>query len=171
MRDPVARFWAVEHVTMMILAVALGHVGRVLARKARQTAASAHGFAPAICFGLATIADDCRHAVARAPRRPAAVPRIIAALRLFTTETPALAWLALAIVAAIVEVSIPHFGVDLRQRRRGRRGGCRVPSASASRCRSSSFVVVLDRVARRCCGPRLVSAAGRARRAVAHRAR
>jgi membrane protein implicated in regulation of membrane protease activity len=29
----------------------------------------------------------------------------------FTTETPALAWLALAIVAAIVEVSIPHFGV------------------------------------------------------------
>ena len=30
---------------------------------------------------------------------------------MFTTETPALAWLALAIVAAIVEVSIPHFGV------------------------------------------------------------
>jgi membrane protein implicated in regulation of membrane protease activity len=29
----------------------------------------------------------------------------------FTTDTPALAWLALAIVAAIVEVSIPHFGV------------------------------------------------------------
>jgi membrane protein implicated in regulation of membrane protease activity len=28
-----------------------------------------------------------------------------------TTEAPALAWLALAIVAAIVEVSIPHFGV------------------------------------------------------------
>jgi membrane protein implicated in regulation of membrane protease activity len=28
-----------------------------------------------------------------------------------TTDTPALAWLALAIVAAIVEVSIPHFGV------------------------------------------------------------
>ena len=30
---------------------------------------------------------------------------------MFTTEAPALAWLALAIVAAIVEVSIPHFGV------------------------------------------------------------
>jgi membrane protein implicated in regulation of membrane protease activity len=29
----------------------------------------------------------------------------------FTTDAPALAWLALAIVAAIVEVSIPHFGV------------------------------------------------------------
>lgn len=30
---------------------------------------------------------------------------------MFTTDAPALAWLALAIVAAIVEVSIPHFGV------------------------------------------------------------
>jgi inner membrane protein len=29
----------------------------------------------------------------------------------FTTDAPALAWLALAILAAIVEVSIPHFGV------------------------------------------------------------
>ena len=29
---------------------------------------------------------------------------------MFTADTPALAWLALAIVAAIVEVSIPHFG-------------------------------------------------------------
>jgi membrane protein implicated in regulation of membrane protease activity len=29
----------------------------------------------------------------------------------FTTDAPALAWLALAIVAAIVEVSIPHFGM------------------------------------------------------------
>ena len=30
---------------------------------------------------------------------------------MFTTDAPALAWLALAILAAIVEVSIPHFGV------------------------------------------------------------
>lgn len=30
---------------------------------------------------------------------------------MFTIDAPALAWLALAIVAAIVEVSIPHFGV------------------------------------------------------------
>jgi membrane protein implicated in regulation of membrane protease activity len=29
----------------------------------------------------------------------------------FTIDAPAVAWLALAIVAAIVEVSIPHFGV------------------------------------------------------------
>jgi hypothetical protein len=34
MRDPVARFWAVEHITMMFGAVILAHVGRVLARKA-----------------------------------------------------------------------------------------------------------------------------------------
>ena len=53
MRDPVARFWAVEHVTTMILAVALGHVGRVLARRART--ARAARLRAAICFGLATI--------------------------------------------------------------------------------------------------------------------
>src|SRR5688572_16718579 len=29
MRDPVARFWAVEHITLMIAAVAVAHVGRV----------------------------------------------------------------------------------------------------------------------------------------------
>jgi membrane protein implicated in regulation of membrane protease activity len=29
----------------------------------------------------------------------------------FTTDVPALAWLALAIVSAIIEVSIPHFGM------------------------------------------------------------
>src|ERR1700681_2366121 len=34
MKDPVARFWAVEHLTMMLAAVVLAHVGRVLARKA-----------------------------------------------------------------------------------------------------------------------------------------
>ena len=34
MRDPVVRFWAVEHLTMMLSAVILVHVGRVLARKA-----------------------------------------------------------------------------------------------------------------------------------------
>jgi hypothetical protein len=33
MKDPVARFWAVEHITTMMLAVILTHVGRVLARK------------------------------------------------------------------------------------------------------------------------------------------
>src|SRR5262245_34190259 len=31
MRAPESRFWAVEHIAMMIVAVALAHVGRVLA--------------------------------------------------------------------------------------------------------------------------------------------
>jgi hypothetical protein len=34
MKDPVARFWAVEHVSAMFLAVIMAHLGRVLARKA-----------------------------------------------------------------------------------------------------------------------------------------
>jgi hypothetical protein len=33
MRDPMLRFWAVEHLTTMVSAVVLVHVGRVLARK------------------------------------------------------------------------------------------------------------------------------------------
>ena len=33
MKDPVARFWAVEHVTTMLFAVVIVHVGRVLSRK------------------------------------------------------------------------------------------------------------------------------------------
>lgn len=53
MRDPEARFWAVEHITMMIAAVALAHVGRVLARKAK-TPASART-RQLICFGLSTL--------------------------------------------------------------------------------------------------------------------
>src|SRR5262252_5910549 len=35
MRDPQLRFWAVEHATMMFVAVILVHVGRVLARNAK----------------------------------------------------------------------------------------------------------------------------------------
>jgi hypothetical protein len=35
MRDPTSRFWAVEHLTSMFVAVIAAHVGRVLARKAR----------------------------------------------------------------------------------------------------------------------------------------
>lgn len=34
MKDPTARFWAVEHVSAMFGAVIIAHVGRVLARKA-----------------------------------------------------------------------------------------------------------------------------------------
>ena len=53
MRDPVARFWAVEHITMMIVAIALAHVGRVLARKAKTPAAARRRLL--ICFGLSTL--------------------------------------------------------------------------------------------------------------------
>jgi hypothetical protein len=53
MRDPVARFWAVEHITMMLIAVILAHVGRVLARKARTP--SAERARMLIAFGLATL--------------------------------------------------------------------------------------------------------------------
>jgi hypothetical protein len=53
MRDPIARFYAVEHETIMIVAIALAHVGRVLARKA-STPASARTRA-LVCYGLATV--------------------------------------------------------------------------------------------------------------------
>jgi len=39
MRDPVARFWAVEHVGAMLFAVVMIHVGRILARHAMTMAA------------------------------------------------------------------------------------------------------------------------------------
>ncbi len=39
MRDSVARFWAVEHISLMLLAIILVHVGRVLGRKAALPAA------------------------------------------------------------------------------------------------------------------------------------
>ena len=53
MQDPVARFWAVEHGTMMLAAVVFAHLGRVLARKAK-TPGSART-RQLICFGLATL--------------------------------------------------------------------------------------------------------------------
>jgi hypothetical protein len=54
MRDPAARFWAIEHVSLMTLAVAAVHVGRVLARKARTPSSTRMRLL--IGFGLATIA-------------------------------------------------------------------------------------------------------------------
>jgi hypothetical protein len=51
MRDPILRFWAVEHFTMMFLAVILVHVGRVLARKTADPAKKRVRLL--ICFGLA----------------------------------------------------------------------------------------------------------------------
>ena len=54
MNDRVARFWAVEHISMMLMAVILVHVGRVLARKA--TTPGAKRTRLLVCFGLATLA-------------------------------------------------------------------------------------------------------------------
>ena len=53
MRDPVARFWAVEHVTMMVAAVVFAHLGRVLARKAATPAAKRTRLL--VCFGVSTV--------------------------------------------------------------------------------------------------------------------
>ena len=53
MRDPVLRFWAVEHLTMMLAAVILVHVGRVLARKTADVDKKRKRLL--ICFGLAVL--------------------------------------------------------------------------------------------------------------------
>jgi hypothetical protein len=53
MKDPAFRFWAVEHTTAMFAAIALAHIGRVLARKA--TTPTAKRTRLLICFGLATV--------------------------------------------------------------------------------------------------------------------
>jgi hypothetical protein len=53
MKDPVARFWAVEHITMMIVAVILAHVGRVLARNAKTPGSKRMRLM--VCFTLSTL--------------------------------------------------------------------------------------------------------------------
>ena len=53
MKDPVARFWAVEHLGTMLAAIVLAHVGRVLARRAATPAAKRTRLL--VCFGLATV--------------------------------------------------------------------------------------------------------------------
>ena len=53
MRDPVARFWAVEHVTMMVAAASFAHLGRVLARKAATPVAKRTRLL--VCFALSTV--------------------------------------------------------------------------------------------------------------------
>ena len=53
MKDPGLRFWAVEHTASMFAAIALAHVGRVLARKAATPAAKRTRLL--ICFGLAAV--------------------------------------------------------------------------------------------------------------------
>ena len=52
MKDPAARFWAVEHITMMMGAVIITHVGRVIARK--STSGDSRKMTLIICFGIAT---------------------------------------------------------------------------------------------------------------------
>ncbi len=51
MHDSTARFWAVEHPALMILAVVFGHAGRIAARRA---AAASRG--PLAWYGLAVLA-------------------------------------------------------------------------------------------------------------------
>ncbi len=53
MKDPTLRFWAVEHLATMFAAIALAHVGRVLARKAATPAAKRTRLL--VCFGLSTM--------------------------------------------------------------------------------------------------------------------
>jgi hypothetical protein len=53
MQNAQLRFWAVEHVTAMLAAVVLAHVGRVLARNARTP--SARRGRLLVCFGIATV--------------------------------------------------------------------------------------------------------------------
>jgi len=53
MKDPALRFWAVEHVASMFAAIALAHIGRVLARKASTAAAKRRHLLT--CFGLALV--------------------------------------------------------------------------------------------------------------------
>ena len=53
MRRADTRFYAVEHISAMIAAVALSHVGRVLARKAKDPAAKRTRLL--VTFGLATL--------------------------------------------------------------------------------------------------------------------
>lgn len=51
MKDPATRFWAVEHITMMLGAVILVHVGRILGRKAATP--ESKNMKLFICFGIA----------------------------------------------------------------------------------------------------------------------
>ena len=53
MTVPVARYWAVEHLTMMVLVLALAHIGRARSRKAGEPAAKHR--AAAIFYGIALL--------------------------------------------------------------------------------------------------------------------
>ncbi len=53
MKDPALRFWAVEHTAAMFAAIAMAHIGRVVARTAKTSAAKRTRLL--ICFSLATV--------------------------------------------------------------------------------------------------------------------
>jgi hypothetical protein len=53
MRDPVSRFWAVEHLAAMVGAVVFAHLGRILSRKAATPAARRTRLL--VCFGLSLV--------------------------------------------------------------------------------------------------------------------
>jgi len=53
MRSPILRFWAVEHLTLMLSAAVLVHVGRVLARKTANPDQKRKRLL--ICFALALL--------------------------------------------------------------------------------------------------------------------
>jgi len=53
MKDPAARFWAVEHLTTMLVAIVVAHVGRVLGRK--STSADSKKMKLFVCYGIATV--------------------------------------------------------------------------------------------------------------------
>jgi hypothetical protein len=53
MKDPAARFWAVEHITTMFGAAIAAHVGKVLARKTADP--NARRMKLIICYGIATV--------------------------------------------------------------------------------------------------------------------
>lgn len=54
MKNPGLRFFAVEHVALMLAAALLAHVGRIMARKAKT--AESRRSRLVVCFGLATLA-------------------------------------------------------------------------------------------------------------------
>jgi hypothetical protein len=53
MRDPTLRFWNVEHLSTMLLAIVLVHLGRVIAKKAATPESRRRRLL--VCFGLATV--------------------------------------------------------------------------------------------------------------------
>jgi hypothetical protein len=53
MQNPQLRFWAVEHITAMLVAVVLAHVGRAIVRHAKTPGAKRGRLL--VCYGIATV--------------------------------------------------------------------------------------------------------------------